>query len=339
MIYRFVTESTVEERIIEKAERKLKLDHLVIQQGRLVDPNTKVNKEEMLSWIRSGADFIFSGKDSTVTDEDIDELIGRGVKKTEELNQQMESKSEENLKGFAMEENEYTVYNFEGVDYKQKQKVFTHWIEPPKRERKANYHVDSYFRDALRTSEPKAPKAPRPPKQPSIQDFQFFPPRLFELLDQEIYFYRQQVNYKVPLNVDLPKDEAKAVQKEDQEKIDSAQPLNEEQQTEKDALLEEGFTMWNKRDFNNFIKACEKWGRDDQENIADDVEGKTPEEVKAYMEVFWERCNELQDLEKINSQIERGEAKIERRQNTRRALEAKMARWVELVVHGACGYM
>lgn len=85
--------------------------------------------------------------------------------------------------------------------------------------------------------------------------------------------------------------------------------------------------MWNKRDFNNFIKACEKWGRDDQENIADDVEGKTPEEVKAYMEVFWERCNELQDLEKINSQIERGEAKIERRQNTRRALEAKMARY------------
>ena len=46
------------------------------------------------------------------------------------------------------------------------------------------------------------------------------------------------------------------------------------------------------------------------------------------MEVFWERCNELQDLEKINSQIERGEAKIERRQNTRRALEAKMARYI-----------
>ena len=51
-------------------------------------------------------------------------------------------------------------------------------------------------------------------------------------------------------------------------------------------------------------------------------------QVKAYMEVFWERCNELQDLEKINSQIERGEAKIERRQNTRRALEAKMARYI-----------
>ena len=50
------------------------------------------------------------------------------------------------------------------------------------------------------------------------------------------------------------------------------------------------------------------------------------------MEVFWERCNELQDLEKINSQIERGEAKIERRQNTRRALEAKMARYIAFFI-------
>lgn len=37
-------------------------------------------------------------------------------------------------------------------------KVITNWIEPPKRERKANYAVDAYFREALRVSEPKAPK-------------------------------------------------------------------------------------------------------------------------------------------------------------------------------------
>ena len=36
--------------------------------------------------------------------------------------------------------------------------AFTEWIEPPKRERKANYAVDAYFREALRVSEPKAPK-------------------------------------------------------------------------------------------------------------------------------------------------------------------------------------
>ena len=81
---------------------------------------------------------------------------------------------------------------------REKQKAIVgNWIEPPKRERKANYAVNAYFREALRVSEPKAPKAPRPPKQPAVQDFQFFPPRVFELLDKEIYFYRKSLMYKV----------------------------------------------------------------------------------------------------------------------------------------------
>ena len=37
---------------------------------------------------------------------------------------------------------------------------------------------------------------------------------------------------------------------------------------------------WNKRDFNQFIKANEKYGRDDIDKISREVEGKTPEEVK-----------------------------------------------------------
>lgn len=48
-------------------------------------------------------------------------------------------------------------------------------------------------------------QAPRPPKQPIIQDFQFFPPRLFELLDQEIYYFRKSINYKVCLKIILLK--------------------------------------------------------------------------------------------------------------------------------------
>lgn len=47
-------------------------------------------------------------------------------------------------------------------------------------------------------------------------------------------------------------------------------------------IVAQGFTNWNKRDFNQFIKANEKWGRDDIENIAREVEGKTPEEVIEY---------------------------------------------------------
>lgn len=59
-VYRFVTEGTIEEKIIERAEMKLQLDALVIQQGRLVEQNKALNKDELLGMIKFGADQIFS---------------------------------------------------------------------------------------------------------------------------------------------------------------------------------------------------------------------------------------------------------------------------------------
>ena len=36
------------------------------------------------------------------------------------------------------------------------------------------------------------------------------------------------------------------------------QPLGEEEVEEKERLLGEGFSNWNRRDFNAFVRACEK---------------------------------------------------------------------------------
>lgn len=328
-VFRLITDNTVEERIVERAEIKLKLDKIVIQQGRLIDSNAvKLGKDEMLGMIRHGADHIFASKDNEITDEDIDQILERAEAKTMALQKKLDGLGETSLRNFTLDAPGESVYQFEGEDYREKQKRLGvgHWIEPPKRERKANYAVDAYFREALRVTEPKAPKAPRPPKQPNVQDFQFFPPRLFELLDKEIYFYRKSIGYKVPRNVELGQDAAR-VQKEEQKKIDDAEVLAEDEVAEKEKLLTEGFTNWTKRDFNQFIKANEKYGRDDIESIAREVEGKTPEEVMEYSAVFWERCNELQDIERIMAQIEKGEAKIQRRVSIKRALDAKMARY------------
>ncbi|CAB1327271.1 unnamed protein product [Coregonus sp. 'balchen'] len=286
-VFRFITENTVEERIVERAEMKLQLDSIVIQQGRLVDPNAnKLGKDEMLSIIRHGATHVFASKESDITDDDIDEILERGEKKTMELKEKMNTMGESSLRNFTME-SDNSVYTFEGEDYREKKKVVTNWIEPPKRERKANYAVDAYFREALRVSEPKAPKVPRNPELPNSAQHQ----------------------------------------KEEQAKIDEAEGLSEEELEEKENLLSQGFTIWNKRDFNQFIKANEKWGRDDIENIAREVEGKTPEEVMEYSAVFWERCNELQDIEKIMAQIERGEARIQRRISIKKALDTKIGRY------------
>lgn len=72
---------------------------------------------------------------------------------------------------------------------------------------------------------------------------------------------------QVPKNPEFGADSTR-IQKEEQVKIDEAEAMTEEELQERDALLTKGFLNWTKRDFNQFIKANEKYGRDDIENIA-----------------------------------------------------------------------
>ncbi|XP_041379818.1 LOW QUALITY PROTEIN: SWI/SNF-related matrix-associated actin-dependent regulator of chromatin subfamily A member 5-like, partial [Gigantopelta aegis] len=327
-VFRLITEHSVEERIVERAEMKLHLDQVVIQQGRLVDSHKRVGKDEMLQMIRHGADTVFQSKDSMVSDEDIETILAKGEALTAQMAEKMNQLGESQLRNFTLDAPTSSVYEFEGEDFREKRKVcssMVHWIEPPKRERKTNYAVDAYFREALRLSEPRAPRAPRPPKQPTVQEFQFYPPRLFEILDQEIYYYRKSIGYKVPINPDLP--DAAIVQQEEQEKIDNSEPLTDELVKEKEDLLQQGFSDWSRRDFNQFVKACAEYGRDDLDSICKDVEGKSEDEVRSYAKIFWERKDELQDIDRIMNIIDKGEQKIQRKKDIKKALDAKMARY------------
>ena len=64
-VFRFCTDNSVEEKVIEKAYKKLALDALVIQQGRLQENQKNLNKDELLSMVRYGADKIFDGAQGT----------------------------------------------------------------------------------------------------------------------------------------------------------------------------------------------------------------------------------------------------------------------------------
>jgi len=59
IVYRLVTEGSVEEKIVERAARKLKVDHLIMQKGQYrqeKNPSAaNVSQEEMLSMIKYGA--------------------------------------------------------------------------------------------------------------------------------------------------------------------------------------------------------------------------------------------------------------------------------------------
>merc|ERR1719510_2434945 len=146
-VFRMVTENTVDEKIVERAEIKLRLDRMVVQQGRLQEQKANLAKEDMLGMIKHGANHVFASKDNEVNDVDIDELLSMGEKKTKEEEKKLSKLGESSLRTFTLDTKpEDSVYNFEGADFREKQRdeIQMNWIAPPKRERKANYAVDAY---------------------------------------------------------------------------------------------------------------------------------------------------------------------------------------------------
>ncbi|KAI8566099.1 hypothetical protein RHMOL_Rhmol02G0013200 [Rhododendron molle] len=343
-VFRFCTEYTIEEKVIERAYKKLALDALVIQQGRLAEQKT-VNKDELLQMVRFGAEMVFSSKDSTITDEDIERIIAKGEEATAELDAKMKKFTEDAIK-FKMDDSA-DLYDFEDekddnkLDFK---KIVTdNWVEPSKRERKRNYSESEYFKQTMRQSGPARPREPRIPRMPQLHDFQFFnTQRLSELYEKEVRYLMvgnvdDILSYSVSsLMQTNQKNQLKDTTIDMDEPEELGDPLTAEEQEEKERLLEEGFSTWSRRDFNTFIRACEKYGRNDVKSIAYEIEGKTDEEVERYAKVFKERYKELNDYDRIIKNIERGEARISRRDEIMKAIGKKLDRyknpWLELKI-------
>ena len=124
--------------------------------------------------------------------DDIDAIIARGESRTQELNSKYEGLSFEDLSNF---KSEASVQQWEGEDFRGPRKALQfNPLSLSKRERKLNYSVDSYFKETMRagpSKTEKAPRIPRAPKQVQMQDFQFFPPRLAELQEQDLASHKR----------------------------------------------------------------------------------------------------------------------------------------------------
>ncbi|KAJ1939514.1 chromatin remodeling complex Adenosinetriphosphatase, partial [Kickxella alabastrina] len=364
-VYRFITEDTVEEKVLERAMQKLRLDQLVIQQGRLAQATKATTREQLLDMVQFGAEGILNsaGDRTSATNSrtasgavtpvpsdtnaeaegiNIDDILRRGESRTHELQSKYADMGLDDLNRFANESTSTT--QWEGEDYARKRRtadIAQLWIQPAKRERKVNYAVDDYYREALRQNSKNnaAQRAPRPPKQLHISDFQFYPPRLQVLLDKELLSYRRQIGYKVPKagagvsggggdedgndssTSEVRSEEARLAE---QALIDSAEPLTEEEIKEKEELVSQGFSNWNRRDFYSLMRALENHGRSNMSLVKTEVEGKSPEEVEAYAKVFFKRYKELPEADRLTAQISKGEQKRARRNEIQQLLESKL---------------
>ncbi|KAF2458539.1 putative SNF2 family helicase/ATPase [Lineolata rhizophorae] len=336
-VFRFVTENAIEEKVLERAAQKLRLDQLVIQQGRAQQQAQKAaSKDELLSMIQHGAERVFQssggvntgGVQANISEDDIDAILKRGEERTAELNAKYEKLGIDDLQKFTSD----SAYEWNGQNFVDRKKdIGIAWINPSKRERKEqSYSMDKYYRNALmtggRTAETR-PRIPRAPKQQAMHDYQFFRPRLGELQDKETAWYRKQNNIKAPLMDGSESDleQRQAEQELDQKEIDNAEPLTEAEKEEKEKLAQEGFGDWNRRDFQQFINGSAKYGRKNYDGIAEEVDGKNAEEIKEYAEVFWKRYKEISNWEKHLGVIEEGEARIKKMEHQRKMLKKKLA--------------
>lgn len=64
-VYRFITENTIEEKMIERQSIKLKWDQLVILKGKITQKQ-KMNKDELKDLIQFGSKIIFKSDNGTI---------------------------------------------------------------------------------------------------------------------------------------------------------------------------------------------------------------------------------------------------------------------------------
>ncbi|KPI89527.1 putative transcription activator DNA-dependent ATPase [Leptomonas seymouri] len=118
-VYRFVTDGTVEEKIYRRALKKLYLDAVVVQQGRLqAKAASSASKEELLSMIKFGAEEIFKTRHQDVTEADIDRLLDEGETISNQLTNEAKQQVQMSLASFQLGAEEANIYDFEGVSFK-----------------------------------------------------------------------------------------------------------------------------------------------------------------------------------------------------------------------------
>jgi SWI/SNF-related matrix-associated actin-dependent regulator of chromatin subfamily A member 5 len=322
-VFRLVTEHSIEEKIVERAQQKLKLDAMVVQQGRLKEKDQKLSRDELLMAVRFGADKIFKSKDSSITDEDIDMIIDAGKKKTQELSEKLKDADKGDLLDFKLDGNT-NMQTFEGVDYSNNalaaakaEAELLCILDVGKRERKtvANYNENKLYAEQVaamkgeKVKERKKKKILRLPKAlrlPRMEEWQMFNrTRLLAIQEQEETAFRA-LPEEVQKIASLKKDEisepsegeAKETSNPDSNEIDTEMEnadtvpkelpplLDEETQKEKEDLLSEGFADWSRVHYTAFIKASATYGRANTAKIAMEV-GKEEDKVKKFADAFW----------------------------------------------------
>lgn len=266
VVFRLITESTIEERIVYRALQKLKLDDMLVQ-GKSNKSST-LSQAELIDILASGIELNEDYKE----EDNIDDIIRMGEEKTKEMN----TKLNDFKISDALNAN-IDCYTWEGENYSIKK--IEGFISNSQEQGGRSSRMNTLF---------KTPK----PRALAFAEYQFYPKELQAIQERELRHYEE-----------------------------TGEPLPADEANRKKELLSQGFD-WTKKDFQAYIKALEKVGRDDVKKVAALLKHK--DDVEKYHKVFWERVNELSDAEKIINSINRGQKRREKKYKIKRIIESSI---------------
>jgi SWI/SNF-related matrix-associated actin-dependent regulator of chromatin subfamily A member 5 len=346
-VFRFMTANSVEEKIVERADKKLYLDAVVIQQGRLVESNgNKLGNSELQQMVRFGADEVFRSSGTAVTDLDIDAILADGEKRTEELKARIQSNMQHTLgnfvfDGIAVDTPTYTTDDVLAAESAAALAAAAPIIvELGKRERTTRGSAE-----AAAGPDPRQPKEPKYPKLPLMFDHQFWnkqgmedivareTEQLKQIYTTELHLFeielRDEKNRKMGKIVPV---DARGKTEEDRVR---EQLVVERSQLgdiilEKESLVRAAFPSWTRRDVKYFILALERFGKKNGDRVCREVHektGKSTEEVSNYMEVFFRRIADIENSEQLIQRLERAEVRNAKRDIYNDLIKSKIAKY------------
>ena len=379
-VFRLVTESTVEEKIVERAEKKLYLDAAVVQQGRLQQANQALSKNELMTMVKFGAEAIFRTGGAKITDEDIDIILERDAKRTEEMREKFKTNVQHNLLNFRLDAGADTSSLLLDADPAASTGHTFIELAP----RTAGRGRDRATDAAAAEAEEREAK----PRGLQMNDVQFFDQEKIRAIEEKEHEWasRRRVQSQLirdakirerreradarrreraaaaaaagqaaPTETAGADDDDKDAGEEDATAAASLEStrltaeletmqISDEMKAEKDRLIAEGFPTWNRKDFRAYTSAVEKFGRKNVDDVCQAVmeqTNKSRAEVARYHAVFWQRYKEVDGWEKIIDRVEKGEQKIQRREQITALLVRKIARtpnpWQQLQIEYSGG--
>ena len=311
IIYRFVCEGTVEEKIVERAAKKLKLDHLIIQKGKKTE--NKATAVEMTTMLQYGADKIFSDKNENNEEATIEQILEYSINKTEKINNTVLKSIEEklNVANLSLNTgNKQDIYQFEGEDYKKKSELSDNFI-------KLSYAIGNREHKKIREDVGNKIKTIKTRHRDGWKSLagggyihQFFDAETLDYLDEKEKLwkeYLQKIEEKKNKENNDEKNDSHSKDEEKSLEIEKPEEFTEKDEKYREELLKEGFKNWTKKDFTRFLHSAEMVGLDEPGQISNLMKTKTPEEVRKYIQVFKKKIDELPNGDRIMAKINKSE--------------------------------